>query len=194
MIVAEWQTRHWFDTHSWQCVTGACSLQLLSIFKTQHCSKTSDVCRQSKIQRRLQAKRNTTFAHFHSENMKKHKSIHVKSNVKAVSLTSIYVMTALRLLDAPTTHSMRSRVYVTVGRPSVRPSVRPIDRQQQRRPASLLLSAGGVCSRYRPIACTFAAGAQQQMRLASRSESSVRKGGSTVLTVRVRYIIKAPLG
>jgi len=125
MIVAEWQTRHWFDTHSWQRVTGACSLQLLSIFKTQHCSKTSDVCRQSKIQRKLQAQRNITFAHFHSENMKKHKSIHAKSKVKAVSLTSIYVMTALRLLDAPTTHSMRSRVYVTVGRPSVRPSVCP---------------------------------------------------------------------
>jgi len=33
-------------------------------------------------------------------------------------------------------HSMRSRVYVTVGCPSLC----PIDRQQQRRPASLLLS------------------------------------------------------
>ena len=72
---------------------------------------------------------------------------------------SVYVTTALRLLDAPTMHSMRSRVYVTDGRPSVRPSVRPIDQQQQRRPAGLLLSAGGVCSRYRPIACTLAANA-----------------------------------
>ena len=42
---------------------------------------------------------------------------------------------------------------------SVRPSVRPIDQQQQRRPAGLLLSAG-VCSRYRPTA----AGAVLQAR------------------------------
>jgi len=112
------------------------------------------------------------FCSFSHGKYEKAKSIHVKSKVKAVNLMSVYVTTALRLLDAPTMHSMRSRVYVTVGRPSVRPSVRPIDRQQQRRPAGLLLSAGGVCSRYRPIACTLAAGAQQQMRLASRSESS----------------------
>jgi len=36
---------------------------------------------------------------------------------------------------------MRSRVYETVRRPSVRPSVRPVDRQQHRRAAGLLLSA-----------------------------------------------------
>jgi len=50
---------------------------------------------------------------------------------------------------------------------SVHPSVCPVDRQQQRRAAGLLLSAG-TCSRYRSIvAC---AGAQQQMRAASRRE------------------------
>ena len=42
------------------------------------------------------------------------------------------------LLTRP--HSMRSRVYETVERPSVRPSVCPVHRQQQRRSASLLLS------------------------------------------------------
>ena len=50
---------------------------------------------------------------------------------------------------------------------SVHPSVCPVDRQQQRRAAGLLLSAG-TCSRYRSIvAC---AGAQQQMRVVSRRE------------------------
>ena len=38
-------------------------------------------------------------------------------------------------------HSMRSRLYVTVRRPSVRPSVCPIVQQPLRRAASLLLSA-----------------------------------------------------
>jgi len=38
---------------------------------------------------------------------------------------------------------MRSKVYVTIGRLSVC----PVDRQQRRRPAGLLLSAG-VCSVY----------------------------------------------
>jgi len=37
--------------------------------------------------------------------------------------------------------SMRRRMCVTVGCPSVRPSDRSVDRQQQRRPAGLLLSA-----------------------------------------------------
>jgi len=32
-------------------------------------------------------------------------------------------------------------IYVTVGCPSVRPSVCPVGRQQQQRPAGLLLSA-----------------------------------------------------
>jgi len=36
---------------------------------------------------------------------------------------------------------MRSTVYETVERPSVRLSVCPVDRQQQRRAAGLLLSA-----------------------------------------------------
>jgi len=40
-------------------------------------------------------------------------------------------------------HSMRSRVYVTAGCPSVC----PVDRQKQRRAAGLLLSEG-ACSRY----------------------------------------------
>jgi len=44
-----------------------------------------------------------------------------------------------------TAYGMRGSVYVTVGRPSVRPSVRlsvcPLDLQQQRRAASLLLNA-----------------------------------------------------
>ena len=48
---------------------------------------------------------------------------------------------------------MRSRVYVTVGRPSVRLSVCLINRQQQRRPVGLLLSAG-VCNIYLPIAAS----------------------------------------
>jgi len=38
-------------------------------------------------------------------------------------------------------YGVPSRVYVTVGCPSTRPSVCPVDRQQQRRPAGLLLSA-----------------------------------------------------
>ena len=44
----------------------------------------------------------------------------------------------LQLFTLP--HSMRSRIYETVQRPSIRPSVCPIDRQQQRRAASLQLS------------------------------------------------------
>jgi len=59
-------------------------------------------------------------------------------------------------------HSMPSRVYVTDGRLSVCPSVCPIDRQQQRRPAGLLLISIDSCGRR--AAC---AGAQQQMRVAS---------------------------
>ena len=39
---------------------------------------------------------------------------------------------------------------------SVRPSVCPVDRQQQRRPAGLLLSSG-ACSRYRSVAAAAAA-------------------------------------
>ena len=44
-----------------------------------------------------------------------------------------------RILTRP--RSMRSRVYETVERPSVRPSICPIDRLQQRRATGLLLSA-----------------------------------------------------
>jgi len=47
--------------------------------------------------------------------------------------------------------SGRESVRLSI-RPSVRPSVYPTNRQQQRRPAGLLLSAGGVYSRYRSIA------------------------------------------
>ena len=68
-------------------------------------------------------------------------------------------------------HSMRSRVHLAVGCPSVRPSVRlsvcAVGRQQQRRAAGLLLSA----MRAPRTSCRsiFAAGArvQQQMRAAS---------------------------
>ena len=55
------------------------------------------------------------------------------------------------------------RVYVTVGCPSVSPFHRST---VTARPSGLLLSAG-VCSRYWSIAGTPAAGAQQQMRVAS---------------------------
>jgi len=58
-------------------------------------------------------------------------------------------------------HSMRNRLYVTGGCPSVRPHVCPIDRQQHRRAAGLLDSIG------RRAAGT---GAQQQMRVASCRE------------------------
>ena len=50
-------------------------------------------------------------------------------------------------------HSTRGRVYVTVGCPFVRLSVCPVDRQQQRRAAGLLLSAV-ACSRCRSTAGT----------------------------------------
>ena len=48
-------------------------------------------------------------------------------------------------------HSMRRRSYVTVGSPCVRPSVCPVDRQQQHVRVSLLLSSRAG-SRYRSIA------------------------------------------
>jgi len=67
---------------------------------------------------------------------------------------------------------MRSRVYVTVGRPSVRLSVCPVDRQQLRRSAGLLLSAtqAGYIDRQLQTRCwrhASGAGTQQQMRAAS---------------------------
>ena len=68
------------------------------------------------------------------------------------------------LLTLPCLHSMRRRVYVTVGCSSVRLSVCPVDRQQQQRAAGLLLSAGAGC-RYQSKSA--GAGAQQQMRAAS---------------------------
>ena len=61
-----------------------------------------------------------------------------------------------------------SRVYVTVARPSVRPSVCPIYRQQQRRPAGVLPSAPPAGTRYRSIV----ASAQQQGRRRSTAHSS----------------------
>ena len=67
----------------------------------------------------------------------------------------------------------RSKVYVTVQSPSVhlsvRPSVCPIDRQQQWRPAGLLLNA--LRDEISIKGCgrrAAGAGAQQQMRKASR--------------------------
>jgi len=68
---------------------------------------------------------------------------------------------------------MRSRVYETVERP--RPSVCYVDRQQQRRAAGLLLSAG-ACSRYRSITGTW------RKRLAANAGSVVLRAegrGST---------------
>jgi len=70
---------------------------------------------------------------------------------------------------------MQSRVYVTVGRPSVRPSVCPVDRQQKRRAAGLLLSAvqAGVSIDIdigRPAATAPQHGVQQQMRAVSRGQ------------------------
>jgi len=69
-------------------------------------------------------------------------------------------------------HTMWNEVYVTVGRSSVRPSVCPIDRQQQRRPAGLQLSAlwTGDIDRYLRARCghrAAGAGAQQQMQIPS---------------------------
>jgi len=55
-----------------------------------------------------------------------------------------------RIVTIDAAHILRSRVYLTVGRPSVCPSVCPIHRQKQLRPAGLLLSAV-VCSGYRSI-------------------------------------------
>ena len=60
---------------------------------------------------------------------------------------------------------MLSRVFVTVGCPSVRPSVCPIDRQQQQRLVGLLpsvLQAENSCGRR-----AAGAGVQQQTRAAS---------------------------
>jgi len=71
---------------------------------------------------------------------------------------------------------MRTMVYITAGCPSVRPSVCPIDRQQQRRVGGLLLIAlrAGDFDRQLPAPRTScrsisaAVGrAQQQMRVAS---------------------------
>ena len=67
--------------------------------------------------------------------------------------------------------SIRSWVCVTTGRPSVCPFVCPIDRQQQRRPAGLLLNAmrAGDVDRQRRARCgcrAAGAGAQQHMQTA----------------------------
>jgi len=66
-------------------------------------------------------------------------------------------------------HSTRITICVTVGRPSVCPSVCPVDRQQQRRAAGLLLStplAGNIDRQLRMRCGRRAAdtGAQQQRR------------------------------
>ena len=65
----------------------------------------------------------------------------------------------MALGGSKTTGLRDSRVFV-------RPSVCPVDRQQQRRAAGLLLIAG-ACSKYRSIAGTPEAGAQQQMLVTS---------------------------
>jgi len=78
-------------------------------------------------------------------------------------------------------HSMRSRVYVTVGRPSVRPSVRlplcPIVRQPVRRVAGLLLSAvrAGDVDRQRraPAPSSSGAAARAAARRSAANAGSV---------------------
>ena len=55
-----------------------------------------------------------------------------------VMLSSIWQI--FHITDTACMYSTRSRVYETVKRPSVRTSVCPIDRQQKRLPAGLLLS------------------------------------------------------
>jgi len=64
-------------------------------------------------------------------------------------------------------HNTRSKVcnrYVTVGCPSVRPSVPSIDSSSSRRRPAVLLVSSGVCSRYR----STAAGAVLQAPVLSR--------------------------
>jgi len=80
--------------------------------------------------------------------------------VKSVYLQKYFLHTHWRRL-----HSMRSRVYATVRRPSVCPSVCLSDPSTAGR-AGLLLSAG-VYSRYRSIADAPTTRAQQMMRVAS---------------------------
>jgi len=67
-------------------------------------------------------------------------------------------------------HSMRSGIYVTVERPAVCHSVCPIDRQQQRWPAGLLLSAVRArdIDRQPPAPRTSCRRAKQQRRRSSK--------------------------
>ena len=60
-------------------------------------------------------------------------------------------------------------LYVTVGCPSVRPSVSPVGRQQQRRAAGLLLSSGAG-DRYRPILAIGRWPPEPELRPASCSD------------------------
>jgi len=60
-------------------------------------------------------------------------------------------------------------LYVTVGCPSVRLSVCPVDRQQQLRAAGLLLSAG-ACSRCRSITAGARAAAASSVMLRSEAQ------------------------
>ena len=77
---------------------------------------------------------------------------------------------------------MRSRVYATVERPSVRPSVCHIDRQQQRRASGLLLGARRhemSIDRHRRSAATAPQnGAQQQ----TQRQRHVNNGGTDIYT------------
>jgi len=59
------------------------------------------------------------------------------------------------LLRFTRSHSMRGKRHKTVECPSVRLSVCPVDRQQQRRPTGLLLRSGAG-SRHRSIAAAAA--------------------------------------
>ena len=84
-------------------------------------------------------------------------------------------------------HSMWSRVYVMVERPSVHLSVCPISRQQQRRPAGLLLStlwagdssgchaAAGASCRQQCRRSTVLSSKRRQRRVESRWRRLVHK-------------------
>jgi len=86
------------------------------------------------------------------------------SGVDDVSTSPYFVLDFLLLLALPAQQGLCN------GRASVRPSVCPIDRQQQRRPAGLLLSALRARDRSTAAGAVHAAGtgAQHQMRAASR--------------------------
>ena len=87
------------------------------------------------------------------------------SNARPAFAATLNKPTSCLRLCCP--HSMRSRVHLTVGCPSVRPSVCAVGRQQQRRAAGLLLSAMRAPRTSCRSISAAGARAQQQMRAAS---------------------------